>query len=530
MKSINELSFGFPDAENYKRKENKELFNKIFIKDDYLEKILEPSISFLIGEKGTGKTAYAVFLSNHHYKGFFSNLKYIRETEYNKFLVLKKEKHLSLSNYASIWKVILYLLVSSEILEKEKTLLSNIRQYKRFSALREAINDYNNGAFSPEIIQGLEFIEEDEVSAGLLFKHFKAQGEFKEIQKFTSSTFQNNLRFIQKSFEDALKQVKLNNNHILFIDGIDIRPADIPYNDYIQCIKGLANAVWEMNNDFFPNIKGTKGHMRIVLLLRPDIFTSLGLQNQNNKIRSNSVLLNWKTDYASHRESSLFKLLDHMLSIQQTTSIPFGESWDHYFPWNAPNTDDYPYKTTSFISFLRWSYHRPRDILTFLDTLKENNKDEEIFSIADFGDPATIREYSIYLLGEIKDQLSFYFSDGEYEIFLKFFEYLNGSNRFDYQDFQIAFKKYQQYVDNTITSPKPIFMETENIFLQFLFELNVICYKEYVENRDVPHIHWCFKDRNYANISPKVKTNCHYEIFYGLAKALNIGAKFDQQT
>lgn len=71
MKSINELSFGFPDAENYKRKENKELFNKIFIKDDYLEKILEPSISFLIGEKGTGKTAYAVFLSNHHYKGFF---------------------------------------------------------------------------------------------------------------------------------------------------------------------------------------------------------------------------------------------------------------------------------------------------------------------------------------------------------------------------------------------------------------------------------------------------------------------------
>lgn len=179
---------------------------------------------------------------------------------------------------------------------------------------------------------------------------------------------------------------------------------------------------------------------------------------------------------------------------------------------------------------MRWSYHRPRDILTFLDTLKENNKDKEIFSIADFGDPATVREYSIYLLGEIKDQLSFYFSDGEYEIFLKFFEYLNGSNRFDYQDFQITFKKYQQYVDDAITSPKPIFMETENIFLQFLFELNVICYKEYVENRDVPHIHWCFKDRNYANTSPKVKTNCHYEIFYGLAKALNIGAKFDQQT
>lgn len=528
MKFINELSFGFPDAENYKRKENKDLFNKIFIKDDYLQKILNPSTSFLIGEKGTGKTAYAVFLSNNHYKDHFSSLKYIRETEYNKFLILKKEKHLNLSNYASIWKVILYLLISGEILEKEQTLLSNILQYRKFSALKEAITDYNNGAFSPEIIQGLEFVEEDKISSELIFKHLKAKGELKEVQKFTNTTFQNNLRFIQKSFEDSLKQIKLSNNHILFIDGIDIRPADIPYEDYLQCIKGLANAVWAINNDFFPNIKGTKGHMRIVLLLRPDIFASLGLQNQNNKIRSNSVLLNWQTDYISHRDSSLFKLLDHMLSIQQNTSIPFGESWDYYFPWNAPSTSDYPYPTTSFISFLRWSYHRPRDILTFLDILKENNKltQKEFFSIKDFEDPSTIREYSIYLLGEIKDQLSFYFSDKDYEIFLKFFEYLNGNNRFDYKDFQIAFKKYEQYVE-TITPNKPSFMEAENVFLQFLFELNVICYKEYIENSNKPHIHFCFKDRNYANISPKIKTNCNYEIFYGLAKALNIGAKFE---
>jgi hypothetical protein len=30
MKKISELKFGFPDAENYKRREHKELFNKIF--------------------------------------------------------------------------------------------------------------------------------------------------------------------------------------------------------------------------------------------------------------------------------------------------------------------------------------------------------------------------------------------------------------------------------------------------------------------------------------------------------------------
>lgn len=57
MKKIKDLAFGFSDAENYKRRENKELFNHLFLKNEYLEKIANPSISFLVGDKGTGKTA-----------------------------------------------------------------------------------------------------------------------------------------------------------------------------------------------------------------------------------------------------------------------------------------------------------------------------------------------------------------------------------------------------------------------------------------------------------------------------------------
>ena len=68
----------------------------------------------------------------------------------------------------------------------------------------------------------------------------------------------------------------------------------------------------------------------------------------------------------------------------------------------------------------------------------------------------------------------------------------------------------------------PRFMTTAEEFLQFLYELNVICYIERTEN-DEPFIHWCFKDRSYSNISPKVKTEKEYEIFYGMAKSLNTG-------
>ena len=90
MKKISDLELGFPDAENYRRREFKEKFNKIFMRDEHLERIISPEISFLIGEKGTGKTAYSVYLSNNHYKNNFSSLKFIRETEYQKFVSLKR--------------------------------------------------------------------------------------------------------------------------------------------------------------------------------------------------------------------------------------------------------------------------------------------------------------------------------------------------------------------------------------------------------------------------------------------------------
>ena len=75
MKKICELKFGFNDAENYKKRENKELFNQIFVKNYFLDALLNPSKYFLIGEKGTGKTDYSVFLSNNHYKENKSELK-----------------------------------------------------------------------------------------------------------------------------------------------------------------------------------------------------------------------------------------------------------------------------------------------------------------------------------------------------------------------------------------------------------------------------------------------------------------------
>jgi len=523
MKKIAELNFGFSDAENYKRRENKELFNNIFLRDDSLEKVCENQVFFLIGEKGTGKTAYAVFLSNNNYKNNQANIKYLRETEYQKFVSLKRDKHLELSDYTSIWKVIISLLIAQQISDSESNILS---KFSKFRNLKKAIDEYYVHAFSPEISYAISLVEDSKRAAELMAEHARLSGEKSSQMSFTETRFQVNLLFIQKKFEDALRSLKLSNNHILFIDGIDIRPSSIPYSEYLDCVKGLADAVWGINNDFFSSIKDSKGRLRVVLLIRPDIFNSLGLQNQNNKLRDNSVLLDWRTTYPSYRRSALFKMADRLLSSQQETDLAMGEAWDYYFPYNAKGLRKAQPNPTSFVQFLKFSLYRPRDIVTMLTLLRENfieqNEDpNRVFSEVDFNHPDFQRRLSEYLLGEVKDQMYFYYSALDYELFLKFFSFLNGVNKFTYEDYRKAYIEFTRYVSEN-NLKKPDFFETAEKFLQFLYELNIICYVEDTSEESL--FRWCFRERSHSNISPKIKTHLRYEIHYGFSKALHLGA------
>lgn len=249
MEKVHSLKLGYTDAENYKRRENKEILNRIFV-DDHIEKLISPQTSFLIGEKGTGKTAYSIYLSNNNFKNTFSDTKYVRETEYDKFIYLKKQKQLDLSDFKSIWKVILLLLISKKVIDNIG-ITEKLSNYTNIKNMKTAIDEYYHSAFSPEIIQAMSFVENSNISAGLIFKHFKTDANSGETVTFSESRFQTNLFYIQRKFEESLNGIKLKENYILFIDGIDIRPGNIEFYDYLDCVKGLANAAWELNNDFF---------------------------------------------------------------------------------------------------------------------------------------------------------------------------------------------------------------------------------------------------------------------------------------
>ncbi|PWG02905.1 cold-shock protein [Sphingosinicella humi] len=529
MKPLNKLTFGFADAENYRRRENKNLFNQIFLRTEALEELTERNTFFLVGEKGTGKTAYAVYLTNSPSDVRKYSHKFIRETDYTKFVALKNQNALGLSEYVDIWKVILLLLVAGSIIENEARSFAGANN--KFKGLKAAIDAYYQNAFSPEVVSGLQLVENSEEIIKMLVKFAGLVQAGADVKQSSSTQknlqrFQTDLLTIQRSFENAISSLNLTADHTVFIDGIDIRPESIPYPRYQDCVKGLANALWSLNNDFFPSIRDSKGRIKVVALLRPDIFNSLGMQNRNTKLKDNSTVLDWRTRYHGYRESNLFKMADRFLSVQQDTSPQPGVAWDHYFPFNAASLLEEESRPTSFITVLRYSFHRPRDILAVLDTLDElyvrTGQATDNFTYEQLTSKEFRRAYGTYMLGEVKDSLSFYYGEDEYELFLKFFEYLDGHNKFDYSKFLSAYADFVTFIGRS-GKKRPDFMETAEDFLQFLYDQNIISYIEMTD--DERFIRWCFIERSPSNISPKVKTNMDYEIHYGLGNVLNTGKK-----
>ena len=88
------------------------------------------------------------------------------------------------------------------------------------------------------------------------------------------------------------------------------------------------------------------------------------------------------------------------------------------------------------------------------------------------------------------------------------------------QQYLAAYDSFLAFLQKQNNMP-PEFMQTPEKFLQFLYDLNIICYIEHTADR--PFFRWCFIERTPSNISPKVKTEMEYEIHYSLANALNTG-------
>lgn len=138
MLTVSDLNLGSVDAVNYKTKEQKEYFSKILHRETYLEKVIRSDKYFLIGEKGTGKTSYAVFLHNSDYSNTLSRVVSLSQTDYRRFIALMSLGKFTVSSYVDIWRVILLLLVSDGIANRFPDSLLGFPKFNELRARTES--------------------------------------------------------------------------------------------------------------------------------------------------------------------------------------------------------------------------------------------------------------------------------------------------------------------------------------------------------------------------------------------------------
>ena len=117
MKKIQELQQVKGDAYDYyiAGNEDTDLFEKIFLVDDIVEEICKPDKYFLIGEKGSGKTAYSVYMSKSDKINSFCSISLVENTLYQRFLNMKRQKALELSSFKDVWINLIYLILAEKI-------------------------------------------------------------------------------------------------------------------------------------------------------------------------------------------------------------------------------------------------------------------------------------------------------------------------------------------------------------------------------------------------------------------------------
>lgn len=520
MKDIEELKQIKGDAYDYyiSRDEDKELFERIFLVDDIIDEIKKPDKYFLIGEKGSGKTAYSVYMSQNDDDEYFGFISLVENTLYQKFLNMKRQKALELSGYKDIWINIIYLVLAEAIRKKWGDSLFASLKYRQLSL---AIDQFYSDAFKPELVNAMEFVDKASSAINVMAEQgvfsTGATGATESSKKYVEQSYQISLMKIRDGFERAFKTVVPKKPVILFIDGIDARPREIDNEQYFECLTGLVNAVLELNYSVL-----REKNIKIMLLIRPDIMYKMPIHNMNQKLRGNSVLLDWVTSYREYVSSKLFKIADGYFSKQQKEVIDrLGECWNHYFPYQVEYPGRERRSDNPFIEFLRYSLYKPRDILTMLNEMVDATFGSS-FSHSDF--EKMMNNYSVYLKSELKDYMLIYMDDVQYGNFILFFDYFTGCRSFTSEVFLEKHLEYLEYL-KLLGKEVPPFMESANEALQLLYDSNIICYRIWERGTDGkkrPKMFWSYKERNYANIQPEVKRAGEYSFHMAYAKAFRI--------
>lgn len=485
MKYI-DIDFPYDEAENYLQSGNKEKMKKFFYKGDVYEKLKRQTTYFLVGDKGSGKTAYSVYFCNNQIEGSIKSKFYqISVDDYNKIIQMKLEHKLNYTHYITLWKAVILIKICLSIDAQEISVFGKMG-YKKITDLlkKYKFTNFTIDSFSPmEFMDSSEFSQDIDLNlekSGIKSKIGQSRKVSNQVSVQQNIYIDNWVTFINEITEEISK-LRLTNTHYLFIDGIDIRPSDIDFISYSECVYPLIRAVYEINASIFSKIKDrNKGRLQVILLTRLDVFLQAGLSNPGSKLQDNCAYIDWNTKEEEYENSNIYTVVNNMISQQHN-----GMDWKSFFNYPIKRGHD---SFDSFIYFLRLTTGKPRDFVRALRIIQElckKNKCEPSASLIE-GDEFQ-KAYSTYFVDKTRSALSFTYKKSEIDALFEFLRTI-GKRSLNKSELYRIYENYiyKDYLDSSFINLSGL--------VKVLFDNDMICIKE-----PSGAFRWKFKETSIAS-------------------------------
>lgn len=343
--------------------------------------------NYVIGRKGTGKTAIAEYIKSKNSNDVRTILLSFKNFPFNSLYHLKNESYTPPNQYITLWEHVIYTCICFLMKESiyvnydSRQKLQEIFEIDIEKALQKHISKISDRGFN---LGGFG------ISAGITPK--------------TSHTISKSTDFSDQN--EILKNFIINNicnsKYFIMFDSLDEDYKDIFNLDrkdiYFDLLVGLFKAAQNVRR--FLNIQSKKTVFPLIFL-REDIF-DLCRDPDKNKWIDRAINLNWNS-------TSLQSLITFRLSRAMSANgqhIPFENVWSKFFETHTIRTQNrHNRHENAFKYMLRSTFNRPRDIINFFRECANISIHQNSFLINSKIIKDASIEQSKYIRGEIIDEV-----------------------------------------------------------------------------------------------------------------------------
>ncbi|CAI8937527.1 P-loop ATPase, Sll1717 family [Pseudomonas sp. IT-P291] len=455
--------------------------NRYFFHINIVDKIISGSKSYVIGRKGTGKTAITEHITKEvSYSRFAKKLSF-KNFPFQDLYNLKNDSYTTPNQYITLWKYLIYSSVAKLMIKNEGIDSSVREQLARIYAddieqsLARSIKRWVSGGFKISILgSGVE-----------------ANG--------SSSAQKNETSWVERveALEDILLKYLDDSEYLIVFDELDEDYRDVMdpsnYKRYTDLLTSLFKAVQDVRSVFSEGRK-----LFPVVFLRDDIYEVL-MDPDRNKWNDLKVALEW--DEVSIKDLLAFRL--SKANSPTDTPYSFGYAWRMMF-LNSPvkyghkqqkemNTFDYITRSTQL---------RPRDYIRYLQACAEEALRLGQMEITPEVVTKIDKAFSNYLRNEIEDEINGIIPD--IKSVLNIFSIVR-KQTLSIAEFEVAYEEAVQSGD--------VQARSTDFLLRILFNFSVIGNQPTQKNKHV--FRYLTPEANFNRKEPIV-------LHRGLFKALQI--------